>query len=59
MSLFFSAAAEVWSISEHQVSPHRLSMQYWRKNHGLSSNTPCTPTAFLIQQSCIIITFCC
>ena len=25
----------------------------------LSSNTPCTPTVFLIQQSCIIITFHC
>jgi len=31
------------SIMEQQVSPHRLPMQYWLKNHRLSSNTTCTP----------------
>jgi len=35
------------SITEQQVSPHRLSMQYWLKNHR----------GFLIQQSCVIIHF--
>ena len=43
------------SITEQQVSPHRLPMQYWLKNYRLSSNTPITPTVFLIQQSCVII----
>jgi len=47
------------SITEQQVSPHRLPMQYWLKNHRLSSNSPSTPTVFLIQQSCAIITFRC
>ena len=28
------------SITEQQVSPHRLPMQYWLKNHRLSSNSP-------------------
>jgi len=32
----------------------KLPMQYWLKNHRLSSNTPRTPAVFLIQQSCII-----
>ena len=32
------------SITEQQVSPHRLPMQYWLKNHRLSSNIPRTPT---------------
>ena len=27
------------SITEQQVSPHRLPMQYWLKNHRLSSNS--------------------
>ena len=46
MSLF--PAADVcmsWSlpsITEQQVSPHRLPVQYWLKNHWLSSNTPHT-----------------
>ena len=61
MSLLLAADACLsWSlpsITEQQVFPHRLPMQYWLKNHRLSSNTPRTPTAFLIQQSCIIITF--
>jgi len=47
------------SITEQQVSPHRLPMQYWLKSHRLSSNTPRTPTVLLIQQSCAIITFRC
>ena len=42
------------SITEQQVSPHRLPMKYWLKNHRLS---PRTWTVFLIQQSCVIITF--
>ena len=45
------------SITEQQVSPHRLPMQYWLKNHRLSSNAPYTSTVFLIQQSCVIINF--
>ena len=59
---FFLAACLSWSlpsITEQQVSPHMLPMQYWLKNHRLSSNTPRTPTVFLIQQSCVIITFRC
>ena len=40
------------SITEQQVSPHRFPMQYWLKNHRLSSNTPCTPTIF--QYSAIL-----
>ena len=44
------------SITEQQVSRHRL---HWLKNHRLSSNTTCTPTVFLIQQSYVIITFHC
>jgi len=44
---------------EQQVSPNKLPMQYLLKNHWLSSNTPRTPTVFLIQQSCVIITFRC
>ena len=48
---FFSAADAClsWSlpsITEQQVSPHRLPMQYWLKNHRLSSNSPSTPTVF-------------
>ena len=42
------------SITEQLVSPHRLPMQYWLKNYRLSSNTPRTPTVFLIQQPCVI-----
>ena len=57
MSLFLAADACLsWSlpsIAEQQVSPHRLPMQYWLKNHWLSSNTPHIPTVFLIQQSCV------
>ena len=63
MSLFLAADACLsWSlpsITEQQVSLHRLPMQYWLENHRLSSNTPRTPTVFLIQQSCIIIKFRC
>ena len=52
---FFLAADAClsWSlpyITEQQVSPHRLPMQYWLKNHRLSSNTPRTPTVF--KESC-------
>jgi len=43
MSLFLAADACLsWglpSFTEQQVSPHRLPMQYWLKNHWLSSNT--------------------
>jgi len=50
MSLFLAADACLsWSlpsITEQQVSPHRLPMQYWLKNHRLSSNTLSTPTVF-------------
>ena len=46
MSLFLAADACLnWSLpsfTEQQVSPHRLPMQYWLKNHWLSSNTPHT-----------------
>jgi len=53
MSLFLAADA-CWSlpsITEQQVSPHWLPMQYWLINHWLSSNsTPRTPKVFLIQQ---------
>ena len=46
MSLFFSARCMMsWSlpsVPEQKVSPHRLPMQYWLKNHWLSSNTPHT-----------------
>ena len=35
----------------------KLPMQYWLKNHRLSSNSPSTLTVFLIQQSCVIIHF--
>ena len=63
MSLFLAADAclswSLQSITKQQVSPHRLPMEYWPKNHRLSSNTPHTQTVFLIQQSCIIITFLC
>ena len=45
------------SITEQQVFPHRHPMQYWLKNHRLSSNSPSTPTVFLIQQSYVIITY--
>ena len=59
MSLFLAADACLsWSlpsITEQQVSPHRLPMQYWLKNHRLSSNTPSPTTVFLIQQSCVMI----
>jgi len=68
MSLFF--AADAWlcwslpSITEQQVCPHRLPMQYWLKGHSpdqalFKPSTPSTSTVFLIQQSCIIITFHC
>ena len=43
------------SIKEQQAFPHRLPMQYWLKNPRLSSNSPSTPTVFLIQQFCIIL----
>ena len=43
MSLFLAADACLsWSLpstAEQQVSPHRLPMQYWLKNHRLSSHT--------------------
>ena len=46
MSLFLAADACLsWSlpsITEQQVSPHRLPMQYWLKNHRLSSEGSAT-----------------
>jgi len=60
------ARAEVFHLSQSSKSVltdfFSRYMQYWLKNHDqtrLSSNTPCTPTEFLIQQSCAIITFQC
>ena len=38
------------SITERQVSPHRLPMQYWLKSR-LSSNTPSTPTSLVPRPS--------
>jgi len=53
----------ICSITEQQVSFHRLPMQYWLKNHwpdqAFFKHTPRTPTVFLIQRSCVIITFRC
>ena len=54
MSLFLGVDACLsWSLpsfTEQQVSPHRLPMQYWLKNHGLSSNIPhtCSITNYAI-----------
>ena len=39
------------SITKQEVFYYRLPMQYWLKNHRLSSNTPRTPAVFLITSS--------
>ena len=45
-------------LTEQQVST-QTSYAVLAKESLASSNTPCTPTVFLILQSCIIITFGC
>jgi len=46
------------SITEQQVFPHRLPMQYWHEESLGFKDSPHTNN-FLIQQSCVIITFRC
>ena len=66
MSLFLAADACLsWSlpsITSSKSSLTGLPMHYWLKNHwshqAFFKHSPHTNSIFLIQQSCVIITFC-